>query len=185
MGVILVASWCITTANNARHKHYVDVHHTGFGSRQNTSKSELHQNVRSVVSWMLFFHLWQLSRICVRQYNLASQEQRGIEKGMKWSCNLQIALLFVRTACDINYYYLMQVNSKYILKSTLTPRPTRKDMSSNLQKSRSCSSLEGNKPANNNTFNNYLTVHVSHHRTSLSAFELKMEFNYFLLVFPQ
>lgn len=55
----------------------------------------------------------------------------------------------------------LQVNSKYILKSTLTPRPTRKDMGSNLQKSRSCSSLDntGTKPQNNNnTFNNYLTV---------------------------
>lgn len=77
-----------------------------------------------------------------------------------------------------------QVNSKYILKSTLTPRPTRKDMGTNLQKSRSCSSLEGNKPANN-TFNNYLTVHVSHHRCSLSATELKMASHYFLLVFPE
>lgn len=54
-----------------------------------------------------------------------------------------------------------QVNSKYILKSTLTPRPTRKEIGTNLQKSRSCSSLEGNKPQNNNSFNNYLTVHVS------------------------
>lgn len=54
----------------------------------------------------------------------------------------------------------IQVNSKYILKSTLTPRPTRKDMGSNLQKSRSCSSLSSKKGQNNNNFNNYLTVHV-------------------------
>lgn len=53
------------------------------------------------------------------------------------------------------------MNSKYILKSTLTPRPARKDMGTNLQKSRSCSSLEGNKSQNPNSFNNYLTVHVS------------------------
>lgn len=55
-----------------------------------------------------------------------------------------------------------QVNSKYILKSTLTPKPTRKDMGTNLQKSRSCSSLEGAKSSSKKTpFNNYLTVHVS------------------------
>ncbi|XP_031634966.1 glycine receptor subunit alpha-4-like [Contarinia nasturtii] len=58
-----------------------------------------------------------------------------------------------------NNVELKKVNSKYILKSTLTPRPQRKEMGSNLQKSRSCSSLEGNTPTNNNSFNNYLTVH--------------------------
>lgn len=78
----------------------------------------------------------------------------------------------------------MQVNSKYILKSTLTPRPQRKEIGTNLQKSRSCSSLEGTTPTNNNSFNNYLTVHVSH-RASLSAFEPTIEINYFILVFSE
>lgn len=56
---------------------------------------------------------------------------------------------------------LKKVNSKYILKSTLTPRPGRKDMS--LQKSSSCSSLDRSSIGGSNQqgFNNYLTVHVS------------------------
>lgn len=70
---------------------------------------------------------------------------------------------------------LKKVNSKYILKSTLTPRMARKDLQrsssmSNLHKSRSCSSLDisntgkdcpmanANHHAPNN-YNNYLTVH--------------------------
>ncbi|GAB0091713.1 pH-sensitive chloride channel 2 [Sergentomyia squamirostris] len=55
---------------------------------------------------------------------------------------------------------LKKVNSKYILKSTLTPRPTRKEIGTNLQKSHSCSSLDGQ--SNTTTvpsYNNYLTVH--------------------------
>lgn len=58
---------------------------------------------------------------------------------------------------------LKKVNSKYILKSTLTPRPARKDMG--LQKSYSCTSLDGQStitaPPSNGGYNNYLTVHVS------------------------
>lgn len=56
---------------------------------------------------------------------------------------------------------LKKVNSKYILKSTLTPRPHRKEMG--LQKSRSCSSLDAPRPPSTPTtptYNNYLTVHV-------------------------
>lgn len=60
----------------------------------------------------------------------------------------------------IHCWLFQQVNSKYILKSTLTPRPSRKDMSPGLQKSRSCSSLDGSQNGQN-SFNNYLTVHVS------------------------
>lgn len=60
---------------------------------------------------------------------------------------------------------LKKVNSKYILKSTLTPRPQRKHMEngSPLQKSRSCSSLDGSQNGGQMTpnYNNYLTVHVS------------------------
>uniref|UniRef100_U5EYU4 pH-sensitive chloride channel 2 n=1 Tax=Corethrella appendiculata TaxID=1370023 RepID=U5EYU4_9DIPT len=54
---------------------------------------------------------------------------------------------------------LKKVNSKYILKSTLTPTPTRKEMG--LQKSHSCTSLDGQMTATPSTpsFNNYLTVH--------------------------
>lgn len=69
---------------------------------------------------------------------------------------------------------LKKVNSKYIIKSTLTPRPTRR-LNSN-SKAHSCSSLDQitsgpNCPVvnlspssnnnSNNSFNNYLTVHVS------------------------
>ncbi|KAI5651857.1 neurotransmitter-gated ion-channel ligand binding domain-containing protein [Phthorimaea operculella] len=63
---------------------------------------------------------------------------------------------------------LKKVNSKYILKSTLTPRLARKEFqkevtasSPQLSKSRSCTSLEqetSSDPAGP-TFNNYLTVH--------------------------
>lgn len=56
-----------------------------------------------------------------------------------------------------NNIELKKVNSKYILKSTLTPRPSRKDMT--LQKSSSCSSLDRSSSAGNQQFNNYLTVH--------------------------
>lgn len=64
-------------------------------------------------------------------------------------------------------FFARQVNSKYILKSTLTPRPMRKDLGGSLpglQKSRSCSSLDGSTINSQNsvsTYNNYLTVHVS------------------------
>ncbi|KAL5278822.1 hypothetical protein ACFFRR_003444 [Megaselia abdita] len=51
---------------------------------------------------------------------------------------------------------LKKINSKYILKSTLTPRLARKDMG--LQKSRSCSSLDNNS-STQPSYNNYLTVH--------------------------
>lgn len=67
---------------------------------------------------------------------------------------------------------LKKVNSKYILKSTLTPRLARKELErshsmNNLHKSHSCSSLDGVSNKNNdldgkgrnNTYNNYLTVH--------------------------
>lgn len=58
---------------------------------------------------------------------------------------------------------LKKVNSKYILKSTLTPRPARKDMG--LTKSHSCTSLDGQSTVtvapSNTSYNNYLTVHVS------------------------
>ncbi|KRT81978.1 ion channel, partial [Oryctes borbonicus] len=56
-------------------------------------------------------------------------------------------------------------NSKYILKSTLTPRLARKELqqsSSNLYKTRSCTSLNSRKVKdenNGNSYNNYLTVH--------------------------
>ncbi|CAO1348804.1 unnamed protein product [Diamesa hyperborea] len=63
---------------------------------------------------------------------------------------------------------LKKVNSKYILKSTFTPRPTRKEMApgsespNGLMKSHSCSSLKEDKsPANNRKafhFQNSLTV---------------------------
>lgn len=65
---------------------------------------------------------------------------------------------------------LKKVNSKYILKSTLTPRPARREMGLNNQsRTRSCSSLDnivsstesGLNGNVNQGFNNYLTVHVS------------------------
>lgn len=62
---------------------------------------------------------------------------------------------------------LKKVNSKYILKSTLTPKLARRDLqrsmsASNLHKSHSCSSLYGN--SNRSTIDsNYLTVNVSSH----------------------
>jgi Neurotransmitter-gated ion-channel transmembrane region len=56
---------------------------------------------------------------------------------------------------------LKKVNSKYILKSTLTPKPVRKEMGG-LTKSHSCSSLDQETiTAATPTYNNYLTVHVS------------------------
>lgn len=88
----------------------------------------------------------------------------------------KIVKIFAR--CDTDFTLLLQVNSKYILKSTLTPKPTRKDMGTNLQKSRSCSSLDGRKTADNNTFNNYLTVHVSQNDTS--KYDSYRMFNLFL-----
>lgn len=63
---------------------------------------------------------------------------------------------------------LKKVNSKYIIKSTLTPRPSRRQIGLNNQsRTRSCSSLDNivsstESVANGNTnqsFNNYLTVH--------------------------
>ncbi|XP_063618491.1 pH-sensitive chloride channel 2-like isoform X2 [Cydia splendana] len=63
---------------------------------------------------------------------------------------------------------LKKVNSKYILKSTLTPRLARKELQKELQesspqltKSRSCSSLQRETSADpaGPGFNNYLTVH--------------------------
>lgn len=61
---------------------------------------------------------------------------------------------------------IKKVNSKYIFKSTLTPRLHRKEMmkgSGALQKSHSCSSLDNNSSSNSKLpqYNNYLTVHVS------------------------
>ncbi|XP_055836816.1 pH-sensitive chloride channel 2 isoform X1 [Episyrphus balteatus] len=57
---------------------------------------------------------------------------------------------------------LKKINSKYILKSTLTPRLARKDMG--MQKSRSCSSLNDGQSEHSNresqNYNNYLTVHT-------------------------
>lgn len=58
---------------------------------------------------------------------------------------------------------LKKVNSKYILKSTLTPRLSRKEFQGSLQKSQSLSSLNGEQPVQPQIpcYNNYLTVHVS------------------------
>ncbi|XP_055375610.1 pH-sensitive chloride channel 2-like [Condylostylus longicornis] len=59
---------------------------------------------------------------------------------------------------------LKKVNSKYILKSTLTPRAARKELG--LQKSQSCTSLDrqgsvksGKSGSTTAAYNNYLTVH--------------------------
>lgn len=93
-----------------------------------------------------------------------------------WSFNIEF---FFHIFCF--FVVFQQVNSKYILKSTLTPRPTRKDIGTNLQKSRSCSSLEGNKTQNNNSFNNYLTVHVSEINSKFSA----KRFKYFCFSFQR
>ncbi|XP_026332990.1 uncharacterized protein LOC113240011 [Hyposmocoma kahamanoa] len=64
---------------------------------------------------------------------------------------------------------LKKVNSKYVLKSTLTPRLARKELQKELQdsspqlsKSRSCTSLNqetSSDPAGPAGYNNYLTVH--------------------------
>ncbi|OWR47009.1 neurotransmitter gated ion channel [Danaus plexippus plexippus] len=62
---------------------------------------------------------------------------------------------------------LKKVNSKYILKSTLTPRLARKELQKEMQsspqlsKSRSCSSLhqDASSDPNGPGYNNYLTVH--------------------------
>lgn len=60
---------------------------------------------------------------------------------------------------------LKKVNSKYILKSTLTPRLARKQFHKNttgLERSRSWSSLDNGKSSEHDyTSQNYLTVHVS------------------------
>lgn len=55
---------------------------------------------------------------------------------------------------------LKKVNSKYIMKSTLTPRLARKEMGG-LSKARSCSSLNEQSSGGvmNPSFDNYLTVH--------------------------
>lgn len=62
-----------------------------------------------------------------------------------------------------NNIELKKVNSKYILKSTLTPRPMRKEMNGGgaLHKSSSCSSLDRSTMGTSGQqgFNNYLTVH--------------------------
>lgn len=60
---------------------------------------------------------------------------------------------------------LKKVNSKYILKSTLTPHLARKQFqknTTNLERSRSWSSLDrGQFKENDYSSQNYLTVHVS------------------------
>lgn len=67
---------------------------------------------------------------------------------------------------------LKKVNSKYIIKSTMTPRPKRRELNSGLNsRTRSCSSLDNivsstesvakDRGITNPSFNNYLTVHVS------------------------
>lgn len=57
---------------------------------------------------------------------------------------------------------LKKVNSKYILKSTLTPKLARKELNNGLQKSHSCSSLNEQATIQSNGFyKNNLTVHVS------------------------
>lgn len=79
-----------------------------------------------------------------------------IEHDMSWY------IIFFRS--DV---LLKEVSSRYILKSTLTPRLARKELqkgsNTGLQKSHSCSSLNNaNLDGNTNKkFNNYLTVHVS------------------------
>lgn len=60
-------------------------------------------------------------------------------------------------------------SSKYILKSSITPRTSRKQFerslsSFNLRKSRSCTNFDGDSDADSNTYRNYLTVHVSNSR---------------------
>lgn len=73
---------------------------------------------------------------------------------------LEIKILFV---CRKNVP-LKKVNSKYILKSTLTPRLARKQFQKNtvgLERSRSWSSLDNGNMEKDYSSQNYLTVHVS------------------------
>lgn len=52
-------------------RHYVDVYYTGISTRQNTTKSQLYQSIRSMVPRLLHFYLWQFSGICLCEHNLA------------------------------------------------------------------------------------------------------------------
>lgn len=65
---------------------------------------------------------------------------------------------------------LKKKNSKYILRSTLTPLPSRKNLSGGLHKSHSCTSLDAQSTitASNNSYNNYLTVHSFPSKTNSS-----------------
>ena len=72
-------------------------------------------------------------------------------------------------ACCRKNVPLKKVNSKYILKSTLTPRLARKQFQKNttgIERSRSWSSLDNaNASEKDYTSQNYLTIHVSSCRT--------------------
>lgn len=65
---------------------------------------------------------------------------------------------------------LKKVNTKYVMKSTLTPRLARKELNSGLTKSKSCSNLVDQNESGNG-FNNYLTVHSNGH-VSIGCFLL-------------
>lgn len=71
---------------------------------------------------------------------------------------------------------LKKVNSKYILKSTLTPRLARKQFQKNnggIERSRSWSSLDnGNAYEKDYTSQNYLTIHVNSHKMLSFYFEI-------------
>lgn len=110
------------------------------------------------------FHLWIASRVCLRQHHLEAKVSIA-----SWEFSELIRWIYSHNAviCFRQVVELKKVNSKYILKSTLTPRPARKDLGqsqSTLTKSHSCSSLDeapGVPNLNRPAYNNYLTVHVS------------------------
>jgi len=103
-----------------------------------------------------------ISQVC--QHDLATQEERGTEEG-------QLIDQSHNVRHETQTSNFLQVNTSNILKSTLTPRPVRKEMKNGspnaLHKSHSCSSIKDSEkeksPANNRkfNFNNSLTVHVS------------------------
>lgn len=152
-----------------RNKYYLSIYDTRIESRKFITESLLHKSERNLVFGLHDISVCGNGRVCLCQYHIQEKVR-----------NIVVEILMTTTLFIIRYKLfkdnasclhrknvpLKKVNSKYILKSTLTPRLARKQFQKNttgLERSRSWSSLDNANTNNEQDFTsqNYLTVHVS------------------------
>lgn len=123
-----------------RHQHNADFYHIDQKHGKFSSQSILHQSHRSVVHSLHSLHLRVTCRIRIRQHHLEKKVSSYLIKTNDSNENLTLLypLLYLFFRQNVA---LKKVNSKYILKSTLTPQLHRKQLHNNMDRCQSWPSV--------------------------------------------